>query len=110
MKAELDAKDRNVPLVKMHEEHQDEVEAWKATASCSEATLMMVREETSADIKMLYFKQNSAAVLHHELLASICHVVKAREQRKDNSVGTFLKQRKFYGKGHKVTAKVPLAD
>lgn len=103
-KAELDAlcaadelakKEHNVVFAKIREEHQDEVEAWKATASQSKRTLAELREETSVTASKLRSKCESAAALHHKLFPSIHLVVKACEERKDKAADTLDELRKF---------------
>lgn len=44
--AEMDAEERDVVLTKVHEERQDESEAWKATTPPSDVTISKVRDET----------------------------------------------------------------
>lgn len=58
----------------------------------------------------LRFERDSAAAAHHELLISICCIVKAREKRNDRTPDTLAKRRKFYDEGRKPRSEVHVAE
>lgn len=73
--AEMATEEHDAAFAKVSEERQEEVEAWKATTSRGEATLVKVFGETSAEVNKLRSERDSAAASHHELLAFICRAV-----------------------------------
>lgn len=77
---------------------------WKATASRSKTTLAKVRDEASVEVSKGRSELNTSAARHHQLLVSICRVVKGYEARKDK-----VKLYKIYDDGRKVTVRVHVA-
>lgn len=71
---------------------------------------MNLREETSATVNSLSSERDGAVTRYHELLASIRHVVKAREEHKDKAVGVLVKLRKIYDDERSVTVEAHVAE
>lgn len=75
----------------------------------SEATTVKVRKGTPIEVKQFRSDRDSAAARHHELLASIRRVSKAREEQKQKAAITLMKFRKIYDHGRKVTVEAHVA-
>lgn len=69
-----------------------------------------MREETSVEVSELRSERNNAVAHHHELLASIRCVVRARKDLKDKAAGTLMRLRKIHDDGRKDTVETHVAE
>lgn len=69
-----------------------------------------MREETLVEMSNLRSEHGRAAAHHRELLTSTRRVVKALEERKVEAADSFVKLRKIYHDGRKVTREAHVSE